>query len=101
MTDTPEPAYVPAPLRIAASYPEARVGDVATPGVPDSVEIEIGDVPEGGPAELAAFITTLVGALFRDGATDMEVIYNKPESTPSAVAEVERQARLARGGRAL
>jgi hypothetical protein len=65
---TTEPATAPVPLypqtllRITATYHPSRVGKVLPPGQPETVDIELNELPAG---DLGEFVVSLVDSLFR------------------------------------
>ncbi len=63
-TETPPafPAYPQTKLRIAATYHPGAVGEVQPAGQPESVEIELNELPD---TDLHEFIAALVASLFR------------------------------------
>jgi hypothetical protein len=62
-------AYPQTKLRITATYRAGTAGDVVPEGQPETVEIELNELPETG---LAEFVTELVDSLFREFAVTVE-----------------------------
>lgn len=101
MSVQPQPVYVPPDktVRIAATYAAPTPAEIVPEGHPETVEIELtGNAIPDTAAELTVFVDTLVDSLFRTKSTGVELAFNLPESTPSAVAEADRHAVAARGG---
>jgi len=68
------PLYPQTKLRITATYHAEQVGDVLPAGQPDSVDIELNELPE----DISTFIIEVVSALFRStpaGATSTVITH--------------------------
>jgi hypothetical protein len=92
MTDTSMITYPRDKVRITAAYTPALVNGVLYLGNPETVEIELNDdtVPTD-PAELIAFLTSLVDSLFRTPTVTPVGVAVDPDPGMPAVTDQARQ----------
>jgi len=87
------PLYPQTKLRITATYHAEQVGDVLPAGQPESVDIELNELPE----DVATFIIEVVSALFRStpaGANSTVLTYQSGQGEELA-GRVDAAARAA------